>query len=149
MWLLCLWSWGTCGFPLRVLRWLPFSGSAPNFLRLDGLLLRWTFFVRLVGSWYTTWFSTLCQRCLPFHCFPLAGSAPSPFCCLPFAGAATFQAPVCGSTPAVVGGVFAASLGFLPCAVLFFRGLQLAQLSQLQVTLGFSSHRVSVLLLPW
>ena len=41
------------------------------------------------------------------------------------------------------------SLGFLTCAVLFLRGLQLAQLSQLQVTLGFSGHRVSVLLLPW
>ena len=75
----------------------------------------------LVGSWYSTWFSTLCQRG-----FPLAGSAPSPFCCLPFTGAAPFQAPVCGSTSAVgpcgwVGGVFAASLGFLPCAVLFLR----------------------------
>ena len=53
-------------------------------------------FVGLVGSWYSTWFSTLCQRGFPFHCFPLAGSAPSPFCCLPFAGAAPFQAPVCG-----------------------------------------------------
>ena len=75
----------------------------------------------LVGSWYSTWFSTLCQRG-----FPLAGSAPSPFCRLPFAGAAPFQAPVCGSTSEVglcgwVGGVFAASLGFLPCAVLFLR----------------------------
>ena len=111
-------------------------------------------FVGLVGSWYSTWFSTLCQRGFPFHWFPLAGSATSPSCCLPFAGAAPFQAPVCGSTPAVgpcgwVGGVFAASLGFLACAVLFLRGLQLAQLSQLQVTLGFSGHRVSVLLLPW
>ena len=37
VWLLCLWSWGTCGFPLSVLRWLPCSGSAPAFLRLDGL----------------------------------------------------------------------------------------------------------------
>ena len=30
VWLLCLWSWGTCGFPLSVLQWLPFSGSAPG-----------------------------------------------------------------------------------------------------------------------
>ena len=129
----------------------------------------------LAVSWYTTWFSTLCQRSFPF-------------CCLPLAGAATFLAPVCWSTPVVVpccwvGGVwihhlvfylvpaqlplllltlsgrgnlsgssllvyscvgalllgwrvFAASLGFLPCAVLFLRGLQLAQLSLLQVLLG-------------
>ena len=35
-----------------------------------------------------------------------------------------------------VGGVFAVSLGFLPCAVLFLRGLQLAQLTLLQVPLG-------------
>ena len=38
--------------------------------------------------------------------------------------------------PCWVGGVFAASLGFLPCAVLFLRGLQLAQLTLLQVPLG-------------
>ena len=87
-------------------------------------------FVGLVGSWYSTWFSTLCQRGFPFHCFPLAGYAPSPFCCLPFAGAAPFQAPVCRSTSVVgpggwVGGVFAASLGFLPCAVLFLRACSL------------------------
>ena len=44
-----------------------------------------------------------------------------------------------------VGGFFAAPLGFLPCAVLFLRAL----LSLLQVTLGFSGHRGSVLLLPW
>ena len=137
----------------------------------------------LAVSWYTTWFSTLCQRSFPFRCFPLAGSAP-------------FLAPVSWATPAVVpccwvGGVWihhlvfylvpvqlplllftlsgcgnlsgssllvyscggalllgwrclAASLGFLPCAVLLLRGLQLAQFS-----LGFSGHQVSVLLLPW
>ena len=53
-------------------------------------------FVGLVGSWYSTWFSTLCQRGFPFHCFPLAGSAPSPFCCLPFAGAAPFRLQFAG-----------------------------------------------------
>ena len=42
----------------------------------------------LAVSWYTTWFSTLCQRSFPFRCFPLAGSAP-------------FLAPVRWSTPAV------------------------------------------------
>ena len=56
---------------------------------------------------------------LPLSLLPHRGSAP-------LAGVATFLAPVCWSTPAVVpcgwvGGVFAASLGFLPCAVLFLR----------------------------
>ena len=87
--------------------WLPLAGSAPIWLQLAGLLLQCTFIVGLAVSWYTTWFSTLCQRSFPFRCLPLAGSA-------------TFLAPVCWSTPVVepccwVGGVFDASLGFLPC----------------------------------
>ena len=124
-------SWGTCGFPLSVLQWLPFSGSAPGSLRLVDV------FVGLVGSWYSTWFSSLCQ-----HGFPLAGSAPSPFCCLSFAGAAPFQAPVCGSPSAVgpcgwVGGVFTASLGFLPCAVLFLRACSLRSFPSCRLPWGF------------
>ena len=94
-------------------------------------------FVGLVGSWYSTWFSTLCQRGFPSHCFPLTGSAPSPF-----AGAAPFQAPVCGSTSAVgpcgwVGGVFAASLGLLPCAVLFLRACSLSSFPSCRLPWGF------------
>ena len=111
----------------------------PIWLQLTGLLLQWTFVVGLAVSWYTTWFSTLCQ------------------CSLPLAGSATFLAPVCWPTPAVepccwVGGVFGASLGSLPCAVLFLRGLQFAQLTLPQVPLGIFClfcHRVPVLLLPW
>ena len=94
--------------------------------------------------WYTTWFSTLCQRSFPCRSLPLAGSA-------------TFLAPVSWPSPAVepccwVGGVFGASLGSLPCAVLFLRGLQFAQLTLPQVPLGIFClfcHRVPVLLLPW
>ena len=99
------------------------SGSSSLVYSCGGaLLLGWRCLVTPLG------FFTLCQRS-------------SPFCCLPLAGAATFLAPVCWSTPTVVpgcwvGGVFAASLGFLPCASLFLRGLRLAQLSQLQVPLG-------------
>ena len=71
---------------------------------------------------------------------PLPG-APAVFCgvsCrrLPLGGSATFLAPVACPAPAVepccwLGGVFSAPLGFLPCAVLFLRGLRFAQ-----VTLG-------------
>ena len=115
------WVWGSCcwassgmaavpfpGAP-AVFRsvscsWLPFSGSAPIWLRLAGLLLQWTFIVGLAVSWYTTWFSTLCQRSFPVRCLSLAGSA-------------TFLAPVCWSTPAVepccwVGGVLIHHLVF-------------------------------------
>ena len=68
---------------------------------------------------------------------------------LPLAGSATFLAPVGWPAPAVetccwVGGVFGAPLGFLPCAVLFLRGLRFAQLPLPQVTLGgFSAFSVT------
>ena len=67
---------------------------------------------------------------------------------LPLAGSATFLAPVSWPTPAVetcwVGGVFGAPLGFLPCAVLFLRGLRFAQLLLPQLTLGaFSAFSVT------
>ena len=84
---------------------------------------------------------------------PLPG-APAVFrgvsCCwLPLAGYATFLAPVSWPTPAVetscwVGGVFGAPPGFLPCAVLFLRGLRFAQLPLPQLTLGgFSAFSVT------
>ena len=124
--------------------WLPLAGSATFWLLLAGLLLQWTFVVGLAVSWYTTWFSTLCLRSFPCSSLPLTGFA-------------TFLAPVCWPTPAVepccwVGDVYGASLGSLPCAVLFPRSLQFAQLTLLQVQLGIFClfcHRVPVLLLPW
>ena len=62
-------------------------------------------------------------------------------CCrLPFGGSATFLAPglSCSCSGALLWGLrcLGAPLGFLPCAVLFLRGLQLAQLTLPQVTLG-------------
>ena len=97
VWLLCLFlgrlRFSTvcpaAGYPWRV--------PQPIWLPLTGVLLQWTFVVGLALSWYTTWFSTLCQR--SFLC-----------CSLPLAGSATFLAPVCWPTPAVepccwVGGV--------------------------------------------
>ena len=144
MWLLCLFLGhlrfsAVCpaaGYPLRV--------PQPIWLQLAGLLLQWTFVVGLAVSWYTTLFSTLCQRSFPC-------------CSLPLAGSATFLAPVCWPTPAVepccwVGGVFGASLCSLPCAVLFLWGLQFAQLTLQQLPLRIFClfcHRVPVLLLPW
>ena len=132
-----LWGWQSLGTPLG---FLPCASAAPPsaaspsrvlhlfWLQFASLLLRWSLVVGLAVSGYTTGFSTLCQRS-------------STFCCLPLAGAATFLAPVCWSTPAVVpccwvGGVFAASLGFLPCTVLFLRDLQLVWLTLLRVPLG-------------
>ena len=58
----------------------------------------------LAVSWYTSWFSTLCQCSFPFRCFPLMGSA-------------HFLATVCWSTPTVepcywVGGVWLHHLVF-------------------------------------
>ena len=47
----------------------------------------------LAVSWYTSWFSTLCQRSFPFRCFP--------FRCFPLAGSAPFLAPVRWYTLAV------------------------------------------------
>ena len=124
--------------------WLPLAGSATFWLLLAGLILQWTFVVGLAVSWYTTWFSTLCLLSFPCRSLPLAGSA-------------TFLAPVCWPTPAVepccwVGSVSGASLGSLPCAVLFLRGLQFAQIPLQQVPLGIFClfcHRVPVLLVPW
>ena len=74
---------------------------------------------------------------------------------LPLAGSATFLAPVSWPTPAVgtccwVGGVFSAPLGFLPCAVLFLRGLRFAQLPLPQLTHGgFSAFSVTRCLTYW
>ena len=139
----CCASFGVAGAP-AVFRCVSCSGCPSRVLHLtDSGWLAYSCSGRFLWGWWGlgTPLGFLCQRSFPFHCFPLAGSTPSPFCCLPFAGAASFQAPVCGSTPAVVpcgwvGGVFVTSLGFLPCTVLFLRGLQLAQLSQLQGYLG-------------
>ena len=93
-------------------------------------------------SCYPTWVSTLCQRSSPFRCFPFGVLRPCrerQHVWLQFAGlllglcwrvlcCATWVSPMCRALP---------------------QGLQRALLSMLQVPLGFSGHRVSVLLLPW
>ena len=68
---------------------------------------------------------------------------------LPLVALSGQPAPVSWPTPAVetccwVGVVFGAPLGFLPCAVLFLRGLRFAQLPLPQLTLGgFSAFSVT------
>ena len=140
--LLSLFWCGCCAFLLGHLR---FSAACPAVAALLGFCT----WLTQVGSWYSTWFSTLCQRG-----FPLAGSAPSPFCCITLRGCGTLS----GSSLRVSFCGGALWLGWRGnCCVTWFspmcralpQGLQLAQLSHLQVTLGFSGHRLSVLLLPW
>ena len=116
MWLLCLFLGH-----LRFSAACPAAGCPSRVPHLaDSCWLAYSCSGRFLWGW----------RCLgtPLGFLPCASAPPPPFCCLPLAGAVV---PCCW-----VGGVSAASLGFLPCAVLFLRGLQLAQLSQLQVPLG-------------
>ena len=73
---------------------------------------------------------------------PLSGFCPLTLLLLTLAGAAPFQALVCGSTSAVgpcgwVRGVFAASLGLLPCAVLFLRTCSLRSFPGCRLPWGF------------
>ena len=56
--------------------WLTLRVLLPVWLQLAGLPLQWPFVVGLAVSWYTTWFSTLCQRSFSLRCVPLAGSVP-------------------------------------------------------------------------
>ena len=127
--------------------WLPFSGSTPCCLRLAALLLRWTFSLGLGVSWY---------RCpdSPLGFLPCAGATP-PSASSPL-GFCTLGGCVSMSVSSLlvyswgwVGGVFATSLGFLPCAMLFLRACSLRSLPSSRLPWGFSGHRVSVLQLPW
>ena len=90
---------------------------------------------------------------LPLPLLPLSGFCPLPFLLLTLRGSGNLS----GSSLLVYSCGGALLLGWRGiCCVTWFstmcralpRGLRLAQLSQLQVPLGFSGHRVSVLLLP-
>ena len=99
--------------------WLPFWGSTPRCLRLADLLLQWRFSVGLGVSWY---------RCpvTPLGFLPCASAAPpsaaspSGFCALDRCVSMSDSSLLVYSW-GWVGGIFAAPLGFLPCAVLFLR----------------------------
>ena len=65
-------------------------------------------------SCYPTWVSTLCQRSSPFRCFPLGVLHPCR--CVSVSDSSLLV-----YSWGWVGGIFAAPLGFLPCAVLSLR----------------------------
>ena len=81
--------------------------------------------------------STLCRRNSPFRFFPFAG-------CVSMSVASLLV-----YSWGWVGGVFATSLGFLPCTMLFLRPCGSSSLPSCRLPWGFSGHRVSVLQLPW
>ena len=120
--------------------WLPFSGSAPIWLWLAGLLLQWTFIVELAVSWYTTWFSTLCQFSF-FRCLLLAGSAPF---WLQFVGLLLWWSLVVGLEVSLMRRLV---FYHVPCSS--SGACRLHSLPCSRFLWGFSGHRVSVLLLPW
>ena len=109
--------------------WLPYSCG-------DGLACSW--WCLRTNVLFTPWVSTLCLRSFPLRCFPfgvlhpcrvrqhvwlqLAGLGWRVLCC------STWFSPMCRALP---------------------QGLQRVLFSLLQVPLGFSGRRVSVLLLPW
>ena len=125
----CASSWGACGFPRRVLRLV--TCLAP---------VSWPIPAVDVCCWVGGVLVHHLVFCLIPAQLPLTLLTLSWFC--------TFLAPVCWPTPAVepccwVGGVFGASLGSLPCAVLFLWDLRFAQLILQLVPLGFSDFSVT------
>ena len=128
MWLLCF-SWGTCG-------WLPFSGSAPSwptpavdvYCWVGGVLVHHLVFYLVPAQ-------------LPLPLLTLSG-----FCTLSGSSMLVFS---CGGALLLGWRFFDASLGFLPCAVLFLQGLPLVQLTLQQVPLGiFRSPGVCTFCFP-
>ena len=80
----------------------------------------------LVGSRYSTWFSTLCQR----------GFCPLPLLLLTLRGCSTLSGSFCGGALWLGWRGICCVTWFSPMCRALPQGLQLAQLSQLQVTLG-------------
>ena len=148
MWLLCPFSWGHLRFsaachaawcPSRVPHladsgWLPYS---------CGGRLAWGSGCLGTDVLIPNLVSTLCRRNSPFRFFPPLG-----FCTLDRCVSVSVSSLLVYSWGGV-GGVFATSLGFLPCTMLFLRACGLRSLPSCWLPWGFSGHRVSVLQLPW
>ena len=126
MWLLCL-SWGSCGFPQRVLQLVTLLGFRTYLAPV---------------SWPTPavdvycWVGGLLVHHLVFYLVPAQLPLPlltfSGFCDLSGYSLLVYS---CGGDLCWVGGVFDGSPGFLPGAVFFLRDLQLAQLTLQRVPL--------------
>ena len=140
-------SWGTCGFSaprhaagcpsgvphLAVSGWLTYSCG-------DGFAWSWGCLSTDVLLPPCVFFLVPAQ--LPLPLLPLRGSAP-------LTGELACLTPVCWSTPGVRLEGSSCAIWFAPMCRTLPQDLQRALLSLLQVTLGFSGHRGSVLLLSW
>ena len=122
-------------FPLRVMQLAAFLGFH-TWLTHVGCPTPAVMVSRGVGVFF------LMPAQLPLPLLPLRGSAP-------LTGELACLTPACWSTPGVGLEGSCCATWFAPMCCTLPQGLQRALLSLLQVTFGFSSHRGSVLLLPW
>ena len=140
----CASSWGACGFLRRVLQLVTLSGFRTYLAAV---------------SWPSPavdvccWVGGVLVHHLVFYLvpvqLPLSLLTLSGFCNLSGSSLLVYS---CGGPCCWVGGVFGASLGSLPCAVLFLRSLRFTQLTLQQAPLGIFClfcHRMPVLLLLW
>ena len=131
-------SWGTCGFLLCVMQLATLLGFQTLLTSSCSGGLAWG------------WGCLATDVLLPhFGFLPFASAAPpSGFCALDGC-VSTSDSSLLVYSWDWAGGIFAGPLGFSPMCRALPPGLQRALHSLMQIPLGFSGHRVSVLLLPW
>ena len=124
----CAFSWGTCSFPLRVLQLVTLLGFRTYLAPVSWLTPALDVYCWVGGVLVHHLVFYLVPAQLPLLLLTLSG-----FCNLSGSGLLVYS-----SSGALLLGwrCLVASLGFLPCAMLFLRGLQLAQLTLQQVPLG-------------
>ena len=129
-------SWGTCGFPLRVMQ-------LAALLRFHTLLTPVGCTTPAVGVYLGVGGVLVQLSCSPTWFLPCAGATPPSasstlgFCTLDGCVSMSVSSLLvysCGW----VGGVFATSLGFLPCPRLFLRACGLRSLPSCWLPWGFS-----------
>ena len=113
--------------------WLPYSCG-------DGLACSWG--CLRTNVLFTPWVSTLCLRSFPLRCFPFGVLHPCRV-------RQHVWLQLAGLLPGLGWRVLCCSTWFSPMCRALPQGLQGVLFSLLQVPLGFSGRRVSVLLLPW
>ena len=136
-------SWGTCDFLLCVMQLAAFLGFHTSLTSSCSGGLAWG------------WGCLATDVLLPHFGFlpcasaaPPSAASPSGFCALDECFSMSDSSLLVYSW-GWAGRIFAVPLGFSPMCRALPQGLQRALLSLMQVQLGFSGHRVSVLLLPW